>query len=300
MNRIFSLLLVATFTSNGLADEALSKQLEAAAKKVSGAKVQLAYKFKAGEVLKTKVTHQVSVDTKVKGVEQNAQTRSISAKTMKVLSVSKDGNITFVHQVDWVDMWNSVTDRAEVKYDSRTDKEPPPGYETVAANVGRPLATITIDTAGRIVNRDDSVKQFNPGISDIVVPVPVQPVKIGDKWHIPDEIKIRDDQKRVIPISVRQQYELTNVDAGLATIKMTTQILTPIDDPKLESQIVQRMQKGTIKFDLDAGRIVSRQMDLDETVLGFSGPDSSMQYTARYTEEPLKEDVAVKKAAAKK
>jgi hypothetical protein len=281
------------------AEEDLSKQLSEATKKYASTPVLLAYKFKPGEVVRTKITHQVAVDTKVKGVSQQAKTRSVSAKTLQIVSVSKEGNFTLRHQVDWVDMWNSVTDRPEVKYDSRTDQTAPPGYETVKENVGKVLATITIDPTGRIVDRSDAVKQFNPGIGDLFVPFPAQAVKIGDKWHIPDEIKVRDDQGRVKPVQVRQQYELRNVEAGVATISVVTQVLTPIDDPKLESQLVQRMQKGTVKFDLDAGRILSRQMDLNETVLGFSGPDSSMEYVARYTEEPLP-DVASKSPAAKK
>jgi len=31
-------------------------------------------------------------------------------------------------------------------------------------------------------------------------------------------------------------------------------------------------------------------MDIDETVIGFSGPDSIMKYLARLTEETLKEE----------
>jgi hypothetical protein len=59
-----------------------------------------------------------------------------------------------------------------------------------------------------------------------------------------------------------------------------------VTDPKVQSQLVQRMQHGEIKFDIDAGRIRSKQMDLDETVIGFSGQNSVMKYLARLTEEP--------------
>jgi hypothetical protein len=76
------------------------------------------------------------------------------------------------------------------------------------------------------------------------------------------------------------------VETGIATIAVKTEILTPINDPKIQSQLVQRMQHGEIKFDIDAGRIRSKQMDLDETVIGFSGQNSVMKYLARLTEEP--------------
>ena len=74
-------------------------------------------------------------------------------------------------------------------------------------------------------------------------------------------------------------------------------MLTPVRDPKILSQLVQRMQKGTIKFDIDAGRLLHKQMDLDQSILGFNGPESHMNYLARTTEEPL-ENVPVAQTAA--
>ena len=141
---------------------------------------------------------------------------------------------------------------------------------------------------------------FNPGIGDLTVPLPEKAIKVGAKWHLDEEVKLSDEQRRVKLVQVRHQYTLDKVESGVATISVATQSLTPVDDPKFEAQLVQRMQKGTIRFDVDAGRILARQMDLDETVLGFSGADSSMQYVARYSEEPVKAEVAGKPKPAQK
>ena len=91
-------------------------------------------------------------------------------------------------------------------------------------------------------------------------------------------------------VKARQKFTLTKVETGIATIAVNTEILTPVNDPQVQSQLVQRMQHGTIKFDLEAGRIHSKQMDLDETVIGFSGAESIMQYLARLTEDTLEGD----------
>jgi hypothetical protein len=261
--------------------------------------VQLAYKLKAGDVLRSKVTHQVTVDTKVKGVAQLVNTKSVSCKTWKVEKIDAQGNATFVHLVEWVDLWNQVSDRPETKYDSRVDDKAPPGFENVSLSIGEPLATITINRAGRVVNRKDVRPQFNPGIGDLTVPLPEKPIAIGGKWHVDEEVKLSDEQKRVKTVQVRHQYVLEKFENGVATIGVRTVSLTPIDDPRFQAQLVQRMQSGTIRFDADAGRILSRQMDLDETVLSFSGADSSMHYVARYTEEPLEERAAVKAGKSK-
>jgi hypothetical protein len=40
---------------------------------------------------------------------------------------------------------------------------------------------------------------------------------------------------------------------------------------------------------MDAGRVMSRQMDWDERVVGFSGPASNMSYLARLNEQLVAE-----------
>jgi hypothetical protein len=184
-------------------------------------------------------------------------------------------------------MWEKSSGRAEVRYDSAQDEMPPPNYERVAASIGKVLSVITMDPHGRVVAREDKQPNFNPGIGDLTIPFPAQAVKVGNTWSIPDEVKVRLDDGTVKKVATRQQYKLQKVEAGLATIAVVTQVLTPINDPKVQSQLVQRLQKGTIKFDIDAGRLVHKQMDLDESVFAFNGPDSHMQYLARFTEEPV-------------
>jgi hypothetical protein len=200
-------------------------------------------------------------------------------------------------------MWQSHTDDKgvkEVSYDSQKDVVPPAIYEPIAKTVGVTLATITIDPAGKIIDRRSNQPNFNPGIGELTMPLPGKKVKIGDTWFTPETITLRTEEGMIKRVDTRQLYKLEKIELGVATISVVTQVLTPISDPKLESQLVQRLQKGTIKFDIDAGRLIHKQMDLDESVLGFAGADSSMQYLARLTEEPLKNEAAQAKGGGQK
>jgi hypothetical protein len=246
----------------------------------------LAYKFRDGQSFHTKVLHLVTVETKIKGSSQVARTRSLSTKTWKILKVHDNGNITFVHSVDHVDMSQSVTGRQDVTYNSLTDKTPPPGYELVATSVGVPLATVSMDRHGRVLERKDTHSQFNPGIGELTIPLPPEPVKAGAKWTIPDEVRLKQDNGEVKKIKTLQVYKLEKVETGVATITLETQVVTPLNDPKLKSELVQRLQRGTIKFDLDAGHLLNKQLDMSETVIGFNGADSQLEFLARFTEEP--------------
>jgi hypothetical protein len=261
---------------------------------------RLAYQFTSGEVLRTKVVHLATVETKIKGVAQTTKSRTVSTRAWRIRDVDAEGNITFDNAVERVEMWNSVEGRQESHYDSGTDKTPPPEFANVAASVGKVLATIKIDPYGRILTRNNAQAQYNTGIGDLTVPFPPgdkQPIKAGASWSIPDELKLPLDDGTIKKVQTQQQYRLEKVEAGVATIAVATQVLTPINDPKLQSQLVQRLQRGTIKFDVDAGRLIHKQLDIDQEVFGFSGADSHMQYLARFTEEPLKDESQTAKSA---
>ncbi len=261
---------------------------------------RLAYQLKAGETLRTKVVHLAKVDTKIKGTAQSTTSRTISTRAWRVRDVDAAGNITFENVIEKLEMWNSVEGREESHYNSDTDKSPPAEFAVVAASVGKVLATIKIDPYGRILERKDNQHQYNPGIGDLTVPFPPadkQPIKPGVTWSIPDELRIPVEGGTQKKIQTQQQYKLEKVEAGVATISVATQVLTPVNDPKIQSQIIQRLQKGTIKFDVDAGRLLHKQFDIDEQVFGFSGPESHMQYLARFTEESVKDEKMATKPA---
>ncbi len=264
----------------------LTSQLKAASKQVAGEQTfLLQYRPEKGQTIRWKVVHLVTVDTKIRGSEQTAKTRSVSQKAWRVTDVDAEGNVTVVLTIEHVDMWQSLSGRQEVRYNSRTDAVPPREYEAVAKSIGVPLATVTFNRHGRVLKRDSSQPQFNAGLGELTIPLPEQPVKLGAKWNVPEEVSVRLEDGRVQRIKTRLLYSLDKVETGVATIGVKTEILTPVSDPKVHSQIVQRMTNGSLKFDLEAGRLLSKQVDLDETVVGFSGADSVMQYLARLTED---------------
>jgi len=48
------------------------------------------------------------------------------------------------------------------------------------------------------------------------------------------------------------------------------------------------LSNGTIKFDIDAGRMISKELGWDKVVVGFSGAGSVMDYSARLDEQVTK------------
>ena len=260
---------------------------DAAAKSDGGEKYLLRYKFQPGESLHWKVVQRVRVRTTVASSTQTAETTSISEKVWQVKDVKPDGAATFEHMVQWVDMRQKLTGRNEVHYDSRTDPAPPQGFENLAQSVGIPLSIITLDAKGKISERkrNTTAKAAAAGDGEITIPLPAEPVAVGYAWSSPHDIELPLPGGGTITIKSRQTYAIESVKTGVATIRLATQILTPLHDPAIEAQLIQYQSAGTVRFDIDAGRIIGQQMDVDKGVVGFRGEASSIHYLTRFTEE---------------
>lgn len=258
------------------------------AQKPDGQQYTLRYKFTPGETVRWEVVHRAKIRTTVSGTTQTAETVSSSVKSWRVTDVAEDGTATFEHSVDSVDMSQKLTGRAEVRYNSQTDKEPPPGFENIAASLGVPLSVVTMNTRGEIIKRQrNEVKGAakDEGDSQMTIPLPEKPVTVGASWTFPYDVDVPLPNGTVKKVKTQQKFTLAEVTGGIATVEVATQIITPIHDPAIEAMLIQRESHGTVRFDIDAGRVIGQQMDLDRRVVGFRGEASSLHYVTRFTED---------------
>ena len=285
----FALTALATLAAFARAGEP-----QAAESPADSQKYTLRYKFQPGEAIRWEVVQRARIRTTVSGTTQIAETVTKSVKVWRVTRVEPDGAATFEHLVESVDMRHKFSGREEVRYNSLTDQEPPPGFEAVAASIGVPVSVVTMSAAGGIVRRErqpvKAAAQNEEG--QMTIPLPEEPVAVGHTWSFPYEIDLPLENGMVKKVKTLQTFKLQSVKTGVATIQVATKILTPIHDPALEAKLIQREQSGTVRFDVDAGRILSQQMDLDRRVVGFTpnNPASSLHYLMRFTEELLPEE----------
>ena len=261
-----------------------------------GQKYTLRYKFHPGETIRWEVEHRLMVRATVSRDTQTTETLSTSVSVWRVGKVQPDGAATFEHRVEWVDMRQKLTGRGEVHFDSRTDKTPPAGFEDAAKSVGIPLSVVKMDVCGKVLKRKDRKKnpQAAPASPEsvasnrnwITIPLPDEPVAVGHTWSLPQDIEVPLPSGAVKKIKAVQQFVLEDVKTGVATIRVSTDILTPITDPAVESQLVEREAAGRVRFDIDAGRILGEQMDIDKHVVGFRGDASSIHYINRFSRAP--------------
>jgi hypothetical protein len=255
-------------------------------------KYTLKYCFHPGETLRWQVEHRTHVRTTVSGTTQTAETTSDSIKVWRVKEVKPDGAATFEHLVEWVDMRQKLAGSNEVRYNSRTDAKAPVGFEDVAASVGVPLSIITMDAHGKIIERE---RKMTKGVAQndgaITIPLPDEPIAVGHVWTFPCDIDVPLETGGVKKIKALQQFKLESVKTGVASIHVSTEILSPVTEPAIEAQVAQRESSGVVRFDVDAGRIIGQQMDVDKHVVGFRGEASSLHYITRFSEQWIPETV---------
>lgn len=250
-------------------------------------KYLLEYKFKMGEVLRYRVSHSADIRSTIEGTSQEAQTKSESIKAWKVTDVLPDGEMEFVHLVEQVRMSNRVPNRALVEYDSAEDESPPPGFDQAARAVGVPLSVIRINPTGEIVEREE--KHPQPTATEdlpITLQLPSEPIAEGEQWDMKYDVDAERKSGGKISVRTRRLCTLRKVEHGIATIDVDYQLLTPVSS-YVESQLVQRLTKGIVRFDIQQGRIESQTYDADRRVIGFAGKASSMHYVSRMEEALL-------------
>ena len=260
----------------------------------------LRYKFHPGDTLRWTVVHRCRIRTSVSASTQTAETTTTSVKVWRVHEVKPDGSIVFDHLVESVDMRHRLSGRDEVHYNSRTDPCAPHGFEDVARAVGVPLAVVTIDAQGKLMRRKQNfVKAAVAGQGEITIQLPEQAVAVGSCWSSQSNLDVPLSDGSVRRFRALQSYKLESVQTGVATISMSTQIMTPLSDPAIEAQVLQYETSGSVRFDIERGQILGRQNDVDKSVVGFRGEASSIRYIARSTEEylPPPAKVAVTSAA---
>lgn len=249
--------------------------------------ISLRYKLKAGEALHSRVSHFANTRTKIASLEEDSESRTVSEKVWHVKSVDPQGNMTFEYSIEAVDLAQRVGDQEEIKYNSRNDKDVPDAYRKVSQSLGKPLAVVTISPDGQVVKRNNESNAPQLGIGELTIPLPKEPVEIGGQWSTSRDCRAKLEDGTYKTIKLRDLYVLEKVSAGVATIRVSSQPLTPINDPAIDSQIVQQLSRGEIKFDIDNGRMISKQLDWKDVVVGFRGPETSLKYDARFVEELL-------------
>ncbi len=250
------------------------------------------YQFEPGEEIRWNVEHTATTNAQISGKHETTSSRTQSRKLWTITDVDSKGNFTFDHSVEWMSLWQQIGDDEPTAFDSLSSEPAPEAFHAAVQMIGKPLAVVTITPSGKVVDRNTKVEQLDFGIGDICTPMPEKAVGIGYRWYVPTTYTATDDNGRRLQLKARLHYQLTKVVDGKAYISFRTEILTPIENDKIKSQLLQKLNDGFLVFDIDRGRMVKKEIEWNEKVQEYAGPDSFLQYTGKMTETIVRPDVA--------
>lgn len=204
---------------------------------------------------------------------------SMNIRHIKVLDLNPDGSANVELIMDRARM-TANNGGVQSLYDSRDAAHVPTEFAHVHLLIGRPLAA-QLTPLGKVsppkdasaVDKTTNVEQY-----DLLFLLPEQPIAIGDAWTDRFEVSIFIAAESMLrrQIKMERRYKLKSVENGIATISQVTVPLSPLHDPFQESQLIQRKPSGTLKFDIEQGCLIDRQFQIDEKVVGYSGPGSAL------------------------
>jgi hypothetical protein len=261
-----------------------------AAAETSGS-YRLQYKYSQDETVRYESVHNVKFVSQFKGTDETATNRTETIKRYKVVATHPDGSADLELVIEWVRMKvNFGGGDLGVEFDS---KDPAAKSQTKFRNVynviGKPQATLRCAANGKVLKRvlsksataasksgDVQLKEVTEQ-DDFLTIFPEHAMKVGETWFEKFGVKVTVEDNLQQTIDLKRTYKLDSVDGKLATVSFKTAILTPVNNPAISVQLIQREPTGKLVFDLERGAVVTRTVDIDKTLIKPIGDNTAMQ-----------------------
>ncbi|MEX0716367.1 MAG: hypothetical protein WD066_07270 [Planctomycetaceae bacterium] len=306
---ILSATLLGITLPRSLPGETPAEQAEPAAKH------RLVYRFRPGHVLRYESELRSSMEVRKGEAIQIIDNSTTTNKRLRVVSVGDDGAALVEPIIERVRMMVQFDDAQPARFDSASSDPPPRQFQDVQRKVGRKAARLRIaphgellgitrfDADGKpIVNKPNELDADGRPVEDqpdepefqaddnILALLPAEPVAVGDVWKERFTTRVKVDRKIERSATLQREFVLRKVEGNVATIGVRIAIITPIADPAILAQLIQRTPAGRIEFDLERGEIISRTMEQDQTIYGAIGPTSSLRAASKLVERRLESE----------
>jgi len=249
---------------------------------------RLAYTFREGEIVRYDVLSEQEILSRESEVEETARNKTETKKHYRVVRVHPDGSADLEIVIDWFRMSIAFgDDPLEAKFDSGDPELQPKKMQHMLKVIGKPQAVMRFAATGKLISVDKidaDLKSNGSGqhsqtlgasgdsLQTFLMIVPDRRIKVGESWSDPFELRVQLEDGLTMPVKLRRTYTLESVNGSVATVAMKTTVLTAINSPRIEAQLIQRVTSGKIEFDLDRGVILKRSVSCRKQVIEPFGP----------------------------
>jgi len=273
-------------------------------------KYKLAFKFRPSQIVHQEISYESEMTTHKNQDTEIVRNSSKSRRHHRVLAVDEKSGVGDLEvTVDWVHMLASFdngegTNIEPIEFQSDDPNKQPEKFRQILSKIGKhdrlrfsPAGAPVKTSNGAPAKADPAAPVTDGSLEAYLIPLPEQPVAVGDAWLERFDVLTRDINKNPVKISLKRTYTLTQVKNGRAVIELRTAILTPVNDAAIAAQLIEREIVGKVTFDIEHGWIASREWSVDNTIINPVGDNSSMRVKTRYREKLLgSEATAVREA----
>jgi hypothetical protein len=243
---------------------------------------RLVYKFHSNEDVHMPLVTESRMVVQKGPATVTTTNQSTVERHFHVASVAADGSAIVDLFIDNVKLSYAFNNGPPTTYDTGKNELPPRGFERVRESVG-PHGRVQFSARGSVVPLPGVSPNPSTDPSESFLDLlPAKPIHVGDEWF--DDIKVKVSISRSLnqKITLRRRYTLESVDGDVATIRLRTVEITPVQEPQIRAQLVQRTPEGKITFSLERGAITARDLNCSRTETGIMGEGSEIAATTHW------------------
>jgi len=256
-----------------------------AAATVSAQTTPASFHWQVGQILNYKVEQTTNESEMVGGNKLESTMKLSEVKRWQVLAVDASGVATVQQSLTSLRIEKTDAGSTVVFDSAHADKSDPGMNEQLKKYVGTPLATLRIDTQGKVVEVKESkyapASRYENELPFSIIFVPTE-VQAGLSWmrhyHVTLEPPLGTNEK----CAAVQSYTCKEVAGQTARLAVATEVKGKPED---QLALVQFQPAGEIVFDLQAGRLQKARLVIDKELKNHRGDDSSYHFKSSYTEE---------------
>lgn len=245
--------------------------------------VRLRYRFETGQTVRYDVGLSDTYRIQLGETVEEPFSRQTSRKNYRVISVREDGSAELELTIEAVAM--QIGKGGTIEHEFRSDMKDVSNaaFAGVAEMVGKPYLRLTVSPQGEVsnirplLNPDQPTDDVSQAAMDILIRLPNEPLNLGATWRedFESSVSLGEGSLRK-PVKMQRRFTLRSIENGLATIFMETKVLTALNEPDEELQMLRRQPTGTLVLDLNRGVLVSRSLGQENEVSGFGGNAASL------------------------
>lgn len=300
--RVFVLTLIAAGGRSVTATEPPAPATEATpgaseAAEAASEKYLLRYRFAAGEELRY-ASSQTLTQQQVAPAGQKLDVSKVEQdRVFHVTKVLDNGDVMVSMQFEHVRMELKTNDQDPVVFDSTMpDADVPPQFRGAADQLKGAAATFRLRPEGTPVS-DDGVEESQGSQASFMMPLPQEPIAVGDSWKVRIPVKVRLAAGVLREVRLLRTYKLVSVEDETAMIRFFTSIESAVRSPQEKGQLLQATPNGSVEFDITGGRVVKRELRFDKAVLGALGTNTILSSKGLTVERLVLDDGDAKVSA---